>query len=680
MTMRLSLLIQGDAAGAKQALDETANAVENLGRKSEETGRKLESASKGIEWETPEDHAKRMEEWGVATGKTRDELRGLGEDSVTAQGGAKAVTEAAREVVPELQTLGSSADTARGHFSSLSSVLLGVAGGVAGAIAITAVGEGLKIATGFASELYREITSNAPLIERTLEAHAGLVGRIKGAWAEAQGAASSYGVDSIAQLRFESQRNVHRLEDATRASQFDLDRDSEALRTSDVLGNPFGKFGPFKEVVAEFRQELREGNADIIEFRRNIAEIAEDLPRDSPFAGMAEQIFADTKAAAELQAELARSRDMLEALKGDAEAAATALGGKAEKYQELSDSAGAATATLSEGANEIARTGEAAAAAIPQLTEYDRLMQSIGGAGAGGVSAGGSQTPQFMTTRQAVTTPLIGGAGFAAGGWTGPGPIDQIAGFVHGNEYVMDAETTARIGVGNLDAIRAGVRGYAGGGFVGAAAQMAGPTGGGGGGSVTNAIFGAAEALRSLQGAVVQFGSTLYRTSDAGQALASIIQSVSQRFLDFSLRALDQAIFGGGRGGSDGFGLLGNLFGIAGGMAPNAFPPAPMTISGGLYHSGGRVGGSPAMSRMVSPSVFIDAPRSSDLQPGERPIIAQDGEEIGWPDQLARKYGGGGTTINNFHVETPNPKAFAESRSTVARAAGRLAARSGRHN
>lgn len=673
MTMRLSLIIQGDNAGAKQALDETATAVENLGRKSEETARKLEGVSKGIEWESEEDHAKRMEEWGVATNKTREELRGLGQDSATAQGGAKAVTEAAREVAPELQTLGSSADTARGHVSGLSSVLLGVAGGVAGAMAVTAIGEGLKLAAGFASELYREITSNAPMIERTLEAHAGLVGRVKGAWAEAQGAASSYGVNSIAQLRFESQRNVHRLEDATRASQFDLDLGSEALRTSDVLGNPFGKFGPFKEIVAEFRQELKQGNADIIEFRRNIAEIAEDLPSDSPFAAMAEQIFADTKAAAELQAELARSRDILDGIKGSAESAATALGGKAEKYQQLSDNAGTASTTLSESANEIARTGEAAAAAIPQLTEYDRLLQSIGGGG-----AGGGKTPQFMTTRQAVTTPLVGGAGFAAGGWTGPGPIDQIAGFVHGNEYVMDAETTARIGVGNLDAIRAGVRGYASGGFVGAAAQPAGPAGSG---SVNNALFGTAEALRSLQGAVVQFGSTLYRTGDAGQALASVIQSVSQRFLDFSLRALDQAIFGGGGGG--GFGVLGNLLGIGGGMGggfgnTSYFPPAPM--AGGLYHGGGRVGGSPAMSRMVSPSVFIDAPRSSDLQPGERPIIAQDGEEVGWPDQLARKYGGGGTTINNFHVETPNPKAFAESRSTVARAAGRLAARSGRHN
>ena len=38
---------------------------------------------------------------------------------------------------------------------------------------------------------------------------------------------------------------------------------------------------------------------------------------------------------------------------------------------------------------------------------------------------------------------------------------------------------------------------------------------------------------------------------------------------------------------------------------------------------------------------------------------------------------GGDTYV--FNVETPSPRAFGESRATVARAAGRLAARSRRH-
>lgn len=659
--MRLSLVIEGDGSGAKRALEETTTAVETLGAKSEETARKLEEVGKGVQWESSDEHSKRMEEWGVRSRQTREELRGIGEDSKAAEAGAKSVTEAAREVVPEIQAVGNTADTTRGQVSGLSSVLLGVAGGVAGAIAITAVGEGLKLAAGAAGDLFREITSNAPQIERALEAHAGLVGRIKGAWSEAEGAASSYGVNSIAQLRFESQQNVGRLETASAGALSDLqDRGAFAPIMQDMAGGR-DRLGPLREEINAFRRDLREGDADVIKFRRNIAEIAEALPTDSPFRGVAEKIFEDTQAAAELQAELERSRDLLNGLKGDAEAAATALGGKSERYVELTDDAAAAADAIGTSADQITRTGEAAAGANPDLAEYDRILKSIAG----------GQAPQFMSTREAVTTPLL--PGFAGGGHTGYGAVDKIAGFVHGNEYVMDAETTARIGVGNLDAIRAGVRGYAGGGFVGAGAFPPAPAASGAG----NAVAGVTDALRMLQGTVIQFGNILWNTSDAGQALGSVIQSVSQKFLDFSLRALDQFMFGGGGGG---FGWLGSLFGLGGG----AFPAAPAPFAGGLYHGGGIVGGSPAMSRLVSPSVFMDAPRSSGLQAGERPIIAMDGEEIGWPDQLARKYGGHGsassTVINNFHVETPNPKAFAESRSTVARAAGRLAARSGRHS
>jgi hypothetical protein len=109
------------------------------------------------------------------------------------------------------------------------------------------------------------------------------------------------------------------------------------LRPSDVLGAPFARFGPFRDQVSAFRKELKDGTADVIAFRREVAEIAETLPSDSPFRGLAEQILEDTTAAAQLQAELERSRDLLDGLKGSADAAATALGGKAEKYGTLAD-------------------------------------------------------------------------------------------------------------------------------------------------------------------------------------------------------------------------------------------------------------------------------------------------------------------------------------------------------
>ncbi|MGZ2403885.1 tape measure protein [Rhizobium ruizarguesonis] len=57
--------------------------------------------------------------------------------------------------------------------------------------------------------------------------------------------------------------------------------------------------------------------------------------------------------------------------------------------------------------------------------------------------------------------------GFADGGYTGAGGKNEPAGIVHKGEYVMDAETTKRIGVKNLRRLQ----GYASGGLVGAPAM-----------------------------------------------------------------------------------------------------------------------------------------------------------------------------------------------------------------
>ena len=46
--------------------------------------------------------------------------------------------------------------------------------------------------------------------------------------------------------------------------------------------------------------------------------------------------------------------------------------------------------------------------------------------------------------------------GFKAGGYTGNMGVNQVAGAVHGQEYVFDAQSTKRIGVDNLNAMRSG--------------------------------------------------------------------------------------------------------------------------------------------------------------------------------------------------------------------------------
>jgi phage-related minor tail protein len=56
--------------------------------------------------------------------------------------------------------------------------------------------------------------------------------------------------------------------------------------------------------------------------------------------------------------------------------------------------------------------------------------------------------------------------GFADGGYTGAGMRLEPAGIVHRGEYVIDRASVDRIGIGTLDAMRKGARGYADGGYV----------------------------------------------------------------------------------------------------------------------------------------------------------------------------------------------------------------------
>lgn len=73
--------------------------------------------------------------------------------------------------------------------------------------------------------------------------------------------------------------------------------------------------------------------------------------------------------------------------------------------------------------------------------------------------------PAAMAAAAAISTPLVATvtaasasslAGFQTGGYTGNGGVSEIAGVVHGKEYVFDAAATKRIGLSNLEALRNG--------------------------------------------------------------------------------------------------------------------------------------------------------------------------------------------------------------------------------
>jgi lambda family phage tail tape measure protein len=134
---------------------------------------------------------------------------------------------------------------------------------------------------------------------------------------------------------------------------------------------------------------------------------------------------------------------------------------------------------------------------------------------------GPALAPAAMATALTVTGPLasavgmtaMSGVGFMAGGYTGNGRRDEIAGPVHRGEYVFDAEATARIGVGTLEAMSNGRAG-----FVGTTSAQPGP----------GADSGSASAGPSpkLNVQVLNYGNDKVSTRMDGDQLKVIIAAV----------------------------------------------------------------------------------------------------------------------------------------------------------
>jgi hypothetical protein len=134
--------------------------------------------------------------------------------------------------------------------------------------------------------------------------------------------------------------------------------------------------------------------------------------------------------------------------------------------------------------------------------------------------------------------------------------------------------------------------------------------------------------------------------TDMGKAIVTAIEQmiIKIAIVQPLMQALQSTISGSG---------IGSLFGLGAGGGS-----AAATVgSGGLaaiHHSGG-IAGDPTMpTRYVNFAYFDNARRFHDggIVGDEVPIIAKRGEEVGWPGQLAQKYGGGApqvsVTVHNY--------------------------------
>jgi tape measure domain-containing protein len=98
--------------------------------------------------------------------------------------------------------------------------------------------------------------------------------------------------------------------------------------------------------------------------------------------------------------------------------------------------------------------------------------------------------------------------------------------------------------------------------------------------------------------------------------------------------------------------LISNMLGIpTGGKSLGKGGSAPMNILPAMHHTGG-LAGAMMPYRSVSPALFAGASRfhggtgGLTLSGDEIPIIAKRGEQVDWPANLAKQYGGGGTVFS----------------------------------
>ncbi|AHG47895.1 hypothetical protein RLEG12_18630 [Rhizobium leguminosarum bv. trifolii CB782] len=138
----------------------------------------------------------------------------------------------------------------------------------------------------------------------------------------------------------------------------------------------------------------------------------------------------------------------------------------AERLQESQDRVKDAAADFKDTAKDITsgfisdlRSGKSAAEALAGA--LDKVLDKVIDIGLNAIFGGGGGAGGGLLAG------LGSLLGFADGGYTGPGGKNEPAGIVHKGEYVMDAETTKRIGVKNLRRLQ----GYASGGLVGAPAM-----------------------------------------------------------------------------------------------------------------------------------------------------------------------------------------------------------------
>src|SRR5690606_27493226 len=127
----------------------------------------------------------------------------------------------------------------------------------------------------------------------------------------------------------------------------------------------------------------------------------------------------------------------------------------------MSNSLGDLRQALVDVLNSVQKQAMSALIQLPMNLAIGGLTNSITG-GLGPTALGSSGVRQ-VGAAEAAGWNLGGTPGFASGGYTGNMGTNQVAGLVHGQEFVLNAEATRRMGRQNLEMINKGATPVSGG-------------------------------------------------------------------------------------------------------------------------------------------------------------------------------------------------------------------------
>jgi tape measure domain-containing protein len=133
------------------------------------------------------------------------------------------------------------------------------------------------------------------------------------------------------------------------------------------------------------------------------------------------------------------------------------------KTQRYGDFFGGIAELAKSGNERLAAIGKAAAIAQAVISTYQSATSAyaamagipVVGPALGAVAAAAAVAAGLANVA-AIRSQSTSVPGYRDGGYTGSGAVNDVVGVVHGQEYVMDAAATSRIGVSNLEALQRG--------------------------------------------------------------------------------------------------------------------------------------------------------------------------------------------------------------------------------